>query len=282
MAAVRFPAKKLIFARFMNLRLLLVVLVLGMSALSCSKFNKVLKSKDYDYKLKMAGEYYDKGKFKQAQTLYEELFPIYKGTPQFEDLYYRYAQCAFKQRDYLSAENLFNGFSDMFPNSQRSEEVEFMEAYSYYRQSPRPELDQANTIKAMGMMQTFINSHPGSTRNKEAQEIIEKCYKKLETKELKSAELYYNMGQYKAAAIAYTTLINNFPDSPKSDEYKLQIIRAYYRYATLSVEEKQPERFAKVVSEVQDFQDRYPESKLLKEAERYLTLSSTKSKSLLQ
>lgn len=266
----------------MNLRLLLVVLVLGMSALSCSKFNKVLKSKDYDYKLKMAGEYYDKGKYKQAQTLYEELFPIYKGTPQFEDLYYRYAQCAFKQRDYLSAENLFNGFSDMFPNSQRSEEVEFMEAYSYYRQSPRPELDQANTIKAMGMMQTFINTHPGSTRNKEAQEIIEKCYKKLETKELKSAELYYNMGQYKAAAIAYTTLINNFPDSPKSDEYKLQIIRAYYRYATLSVEEKQPERFAKVVSEVQDFQDRYPESKLLKEAERYLTLSSTKSKSLLQ
>jgi outer membrane protein assembly factor BamD len=44
----------------------------------------------------------------------------------------------------------------------------------------------------------------------------------------------------------------------------------------MSIEERREERYAKVVQEVQDFQDRYPESKLLKEAERYLTLSSTK------
>jgi outer membrane protein assembly factor BamD len=228
----------------------------------------------------MAQEYYDKKKYKQAQTLYEELFPIYKGTPQFEDLYYRYADCAFKQRDYVSAENLYNGFLDMFPNSGKAEEVEFMEAFSYYKQSPKPELDQTNTIKALGMMQTFINSHPGSEKNKQAQEIIDQCYKKLEIKELKTAELYFNMGQYRAAAIAYTTLINNYPDSQKSDEYKLQIIKAYYKYASLSIQEKREERYLKVIGEVQDFQDRYPESKLLKEAERYLTLTSNNIKSI--
>jgi outer membrane protein assembly factor BamD len=54
------------------------------------------------------------------------------------------------------------------------------------------------------------------------------------------------------------------------------IIKSYYKYATMSIEERREERYAKVVQEVQDFQDRYPESKLLKEAERYLTLSSTK------
>jgi outer membrane protein assembly factor BamD len=247
---------------------------------SCSKFNKVLKSTDYDYKLKMAQEYYDKKKYKQAQTLYEELFPIYKGTPQFEDLYYRYADCAFKQKDYVSAENLYNGFLDMFPNSTRAGEVEYMEAYSYYRQSPKPELDQTNTIKALGMMQTFINTHPGSERNKEAQDIIDECNRKLEIKELKSAELYFNMGQYRAAAIAYTSLINNYPDSQKSDEYKLQIIKSFYKYASLSIQEKREERFVKVISEVQDFQDRYPESKFMKEAERYLTLSTNNIKSI--
>jgi outer membrane protein assembly factor BamD len=88
------------------------------------------------------------------------------------------------------------------------------------------------------------------------------------------------MEQWKAAAISYTTVINNYPDSPKSDEYKLMIIRSYYKYATMSMQEKQEERYVKVISEVQDFQDRYPESKLLKEAERYLTLSSTRIKSL--
>ena len=46
----------------------------------------------------------------------------------------------------------------------------------------------------------------------------------------------------------------------------------------MSIEEKQQERYEKVVSEVQDFQDRFPESKLLKEAERFLTLSQTNIK----
>jgi outer membrane protein assembly factor BamD len=274
------PLKNPIFARFMNRRILSVVLLVAVLSASCSKFNKVLKSTDYDYKLKMAQEYYDKKKYKQAQTLYEELFPIYKGTPQFEDLYFKYADCAFKQKDYVAAENLYNGFIGMFPNSPKAEEVEFMEAFSYYKQSPKPELDQTNTVKALGMMQTFINTHPGSERNKQALEIIEKCYNKLEIKELKAAELYFNMGQYRAAAIAYTSLINNYPESKKSDEYKLQIIKSYYKYASLSIQEKREERYLKVIGEVQDFQDRYPESKLLKDAERYLTLSSNNIKSI--
>lgn len=263
----------------MNLRsIIIVVVVLAGLASSCSKFTKVMKSPDYDYKLKMANEYYDKKQYRQAQALYEELFTVFKGTPQFEELYYRYAYCAYLQKDFTSAENLYNGFLEMFPNSAKAEEIEFMEAYSYYKQSPKPELDQSNTIKAMGMMQTFVNTHPGSERNKQAEEIIDKCIKKLEVKEFKSCQLYYNMGQYKAAAIAFTSLINNYPDSPKADEYKLMIIKSYYKYANMSIEERQEERYAKVVSEVQDFQDRYPESKLLKEAERYLTLSSTKNK----
>ena len=129
-------------------------------------------------------------------------------------------------------------------------------------------------------MQTFINTHIGSPRNKEAEDIILKCLAKLETKEMEAAKLYFNMGQYKASAIAYTSLINNFPYSEKADEYKLQIIKSYYKYATLSIQEKREERYVKVISEVNDFQDRFPESKLLKEAERYLTLSSNNIKSI--
>lgn len=258
----------------MNPRILIIFLCLGLVFSSCSKFSKVLKSKDYDYKLKMAQQYYDQKKYRQAQILYEELFPIFKGTPQFEDLYFRYATCAYNMRDYINAENLYSGFLDMFPNSEKVEEAEFMEAYSYYKQSPKPELDQTNTEKAMGMMQAFISAHPESPRSKEAQQIIDVSYKKLEIKELKSAQLYFNMGQYRAAAITFTNLINNYPESLRSDEYKLMAIRSYYQYATMSIEEKREERFQKVIKEVQDFQDRFPESKLLKEAERYLTLSS--------
>ncbi len=252
----------------------------AVTLISCSKFSKVQKSTDVAYKLRMAEQYYAKKKYNHAQMLFEELFPLIKGQPQFEDLYYKYAYCAYYQRDYMNAENLFKGFVEVFPNSPRAEEMEYMRAFTYYKQSPRVELDQTNTQKTIGLMQTFINTHPGSGRIKDASAIIDQCRQKLESKEFKSAELYYNLGQYKAAGIAFTTLMNDFPDSEKSDEYKLLVIKSYYQYALMSVDEKKGERFEQVITECNDFMDRFPESKLKNEAERYLTQSQNNIKSL--
>ena len=47
---------------------------------SCaSKLSKILKSTDYEYKYKMAEKYYAEKKYSNAQLLFEDLFPIYKG-----------------------------------------------------------------------------------------------------------------------------------------------------------------------------------------------------------
>src|SRR6476659_5376800 len=165
----------------------------------------------------MAEQYYAKKKYNYAQQLYEDIMPYFRGGPEFEDIYYKYAYTGYYQGDYLNAENLFKTFLEIYPNSSRAEEVDYMRAYSFFKQSPKPQLDQTNTIKTIGMMQTFINTHPGSPKNKEATEIIDICRAKLELKEANAAELYFNIGQYKAAGVAYTNLMNNFPDSEKGD-----------------------------------------------------------------
>ena len=246
----------------------------------CHGITKVLKSKDPEYKLRMAEQYYVKKKFTYAQQLYEDVMPFYKGKPEFEDIYYKYAYSAYYQQDYLNAENLFKTYLEVFPNSARSEEVDFMRAYTFYKQSPKAELDQTNTIKAMGMMQTFINTHPGSSRIKEANDIIDLSRKKLEAKEHKAAQLYYDIGQFRAAAVSFATLLNSYPDSPKSDEYKLMSIKAYYRFAEMSIEEKKAERFEKVIAECNDFTDRFPQSQFAKEVEHFLALSQNNLKNI--
>ncbi len=242
----------------------------------CGKsINKVMKNPDPEYKLRMAEKYFVQKKYNKAQMLYEDIMPFYKTRPEFQDIYYKYAYCAYNQADYLNAENLFKTFLEIFPNSANAEEMDYMRAYSYYKQSPKPELDQTNTIKAMGMMQVFINTHPGSERNKEAAEIIDICRAKLEVKDYKGAKLYYDMGQYRAAGVAFATLLNEYPESLKADEYKLMVIKSYYKYAELSIEEKKYERYEKVIDECEDFADRFPESKFRKEADQYLNLSKT-------
>ena len=258
-------------------RILLIVVILS----GCSKgMTKILKNPDPNYKLRMAEQYFVKKKYAKAQQIYEDIMPYFKTGKEFEDIYYKYAYCAWYQQDYMNAENLFKTFLEIFPNSTRAEEMDYMRAYAFFKQSPKPELDQTNTIKAMGLMQTFINTHPGSTRIREANEVMDICRAKLQTKDYKSAQLYYDMGQFRAAGVAFTALLNSYPESVKADEYKLMIIRSYFRYAELSIEEKKPERFEQVINECRDFVDRFPESKLRKEAEHFLNLSQTNIKNL--
>ena len=256
----------------MKLALVLFLLLIVLAGCS-THFNKVLKSKDYDYKLKMADKYYENKKYKNAEELYVELFSIFKGTEKFEELYYKYAYCSFYGKNYPDAENLFKGFLEVFPNSDKAEEVAYMHAYTFYLQSPKVELDQINTNKAIGMMQSFISTHPSSVRIKDANEIIAKCRSKLESKEYKTAQLYYDLQQYHAAGISFTNLLNSYPESNKGEEYMLMAVKSYYQYAKLSVSDKQEERYQKVSAEYFDFADRYPESKLLKDAENYKNIS---------
>lgn len=252
-----------------SIKLIISLLVITLIFSSCGKFSKIQKSNDYEYKLTKADEYYTKRKYHNAQQLYEDLFPVFKGTQKFEDLYYKYAYCFYYMKMYRDAENMFKGYLEIFPTSSRAEEVDYMRAFCFYKQSPKLELEQVNTVKAMGMMQTFINTHPGSARIKDATAIIDQSRAKLEAKEYRGARLYYNLGQFRAAAIAYGSLLNNYPESAKGDEYKLMVVKSYYKFAKLSILEKQQERYEKVVTEYEDFVDRYPESSLLKEAEEY-------------
>src|SRR6185312_5910666 len=73
-------------------------------------FNKILKSSDYEYKLKKADEYYANKNYRNAETLYQELFPVFKGSDKFEELY---------QTNTTKAIGMMQGFINSYPNSPR-------------------------------------------------------------------------------------------------------------------------------------------------------------------
>ena len=223
----------------------------------------------------MAEQYYTQKKYDKAQQIYDEIFPYFKGDPRFEDMYFKYAYCAFYSKDYLNSENLFKTFTESFPNSTKEDEAQYMRAFCFYKQSPKVDLDQTNTQKTMSLLQAYINTHPESSRIKEATNIMDLCRKKLELKEWKTAQLYYDIGypDFKAAAVAFTTLMEDYPDSDKSDEYKLSVIKSYFKYAEQSLGFKQEERYQKVITECGDFNDRFPDSKLKTQVEDFKTLS---------
>jgi outer membrane protein assembly factor BamD len=158
----------------------------------------------------MAEKYYVKKKYNYAYQLFEDVVPYYKTSKEFEDIYYKMAYSTFYQKDYTNSENFFKTYLELFPNSPRAEEMDYMRAYCFYKQSPKPELDQTNTIKAIGMMQSLLIRIPGHPALRmQMRSLISATI--TGNKDYKAAKLYYDLGQFRAAAVAFAEILTNYP-----------------------------------------------------------------------
>ena len=266
----------------MHIRVLnLLIVCLGLFALSsCGGFEKIRKSSDVNMKLTKANEYYEKKEWVHANELYGDLKGVMKNTRNYEGLYYKYAYTYFYMKDYLESSYYFKNFVEYFPNSKYAEECEFMNGVSLFKYSPKYSLDQTNTIKAQEALQSYINTHPKSPRVAEANNYVDQCRNKLETKDADAAKLYFNIGQFKAASIAYKSVLRNYPESSNSDYYQFMIVKAAFKYAELSIVEKQEERYANTISAYHELADTYPHSKYLGDAEKIYTLADNNIKKI--
>ncbi len=249
-----------------SLSFLLIITILFSA---CSGYEKVLKSNDINYKLTKANEYFDKKQYQKANAVYESLLPILKGTKNFEPLYFRYAYTSYYLKDYLPASYHFKNFTDYFPASKDAEEAEYMHAVSLYKMSPKASLEQTNSYKAMEAMQSYINTHPKSKRLEEANNYVDALRQKLEKKDASAAKLYFDLGQFKAAGIAYKSVIQTYPDSPQGDFYQYMVVRSFFNYAEASIAGKQEERFANAANAYIELKDNFPDTKYLPEAQKF-------------
>ncbi|WP_392470430.1 outer membrane protein assembly factor BamD [Sphingobacterium cellulitidis] len=238
-------------------------LLLGLG--SCkSKFEKLRASNNVQMKYQEAVKYYEKEKYSKALTLFQELLAKYRGTADAEDLSYYTAYSAYRLKDYISARFHFKTFADNYPNSQRAEECRFMSAYCYYLDSPRSNLDQDNTRKAIDQLQLFVNLYPESERAKEAGDLIQNLRDKLEKKAFDNAKLYYNMGlpdDYRAAVIALENVLRVYPDTKHAEDIEYLLVKSQYLFADNSYPHRQEERFNKMIDYYDSFTEHFPESK---------------------
>ena len=234
---------------------------------SCSKYHQLLKSTDLDHKYEMAIQYYNGEEYYKAFPLFEELLTLYKGTAKGEEVYYYYAYCNYYLDDFILAGYYFKNFAKTYPNSKHAEECQYMNAYCYYQTSPPSSLDQTNTYKAIDELQLFINLYSQSDRIAGCNELIDELRDKLETKTYKNSRLYYKLGIYKAAIVAFNITLKEFPDTKYKEDIVFLILKSNYLLASNSVESKKEERLKLTVDAYNTFIEAYPNSEYIKEAE---------------
>jgi outer membrane protein assembly factor BamD (BamD/ComL family) len=194
---------------------------------------------------------------------------LMKGQRSTEDIYYMYCMANYKQGDYMLSAYHFKSFASTYPTSKKAEECLYMAAVSNSMLSPKYELDQSYTTKAIDAFQSFINQYPQGTRVDTANKMIIKLRKKLEQKALANAELYYKTENYKAAAVSFKNLLTQWPDIDNVERILFMVVKSYNKYAENSIATRRVERYHSVIDAYKDFIYKYPGSKYVAEAALY-------------
>jgi len=253
----------------MKMRLPILLLCAILAFASCrSKYQKLLKSSDYNAKYEAALVYFAEEDYHKAQTLFEGIITVYRGTEKAEVINYHLAYCYYHQGDYMLSGYYFENYTSTFPNTEKTPECQYMTGVSYGNESPKPSLDQEYTVRAIEAYQMYLNRYPDGENYAEANNQVSVLREKLEDKEFQNAKLYHKLGDYKAAIIALKNVLEDYPDTDKHEEILYLVLDSSYELAVNSVEKKKYERYESAVDEYYSYIDRYPSGKYASDAEK--------------
>ncbi|WP_072878400.1 outer membrane protein assembly factor BamD [Salegentibacter echinorum] len=249
---------------------LLIVGVLLLTV-SCGEYQKLLKSDETGKKYTAAEQLYDEGKaedsnkkFRKALRLFEQIVPKYRGKPQGEKLSFLFADTYFELGDYYNASYQFERFSQSYPKSQKLEEAAYKKAKSFYELSPRYDIDQTDTRKAITELQSYLNAFPQGDHVEQANEMATELRVKLEKKEFEIAKQYHltgeaRSGNYRAAITSFNNFLSENPGSPFREGAYYYRFDSAYRLAINSFRDLMEERLKTAMEYYKDYKKYYPE-----------------------
>ena len=232
----------------MKMKFIFFVSFLALLLASCSDYQKVVKSDNYEEKADVADRLYDKGSYEKAVTLYEQVYQRFPQTGRGQLAYYRLAKSYYAMEDYYMAGYYFNNFSKRYPSSDKVEECLFMTAICSVKSSPEPSLDQEETYLALNDFQLFVQRFPNSDLVDSCNRVMDRLRFKLETKDYKSVQLYDKMEQYRAAVVAAKTFLEEYPQSSYKEDVAFIALDNAYNLGMKSVFSKQKKRLEDALS----------------------------------
>jgi len=163
-------------------------------------------------------------------------------------------------------------FVSAYPNSEKTEELAFLGAKSYYFLPPVYSKEQKETVEAIEKLQDFINSYGESTYLTEANEMVKELDFRLEKKAYEIAKQYHKVAphnrDFNAAIKAFDNFIFDFPGTSFNEDAMYYRFDSAYQLALNSVEWKKEERIKNAITYYNSFKTRYKESSYIEDADR--------------
>ena len=249
-----------------TLNLVALTVLSAVSLLSCkSEYEALLNGNDVDAKYTAAFDYFNHGKYNKAAQLFESLAVLTSGTDRDDTVQYYWGLSNYRYRDYYTAETNFTKFITNFPRSPFAEEAAFLRIDCLYRSTLRYELDQVPTYNAISVISQYMAENPGNSHAAICKRMLKELNDRLDRKAYENARLYYKMEDYKAARVAFRNILKEDAENIYREDILYYIAKASYKYAFMSVESKQKERYLTFVDDYYNFIGELPDSPYRKE-----------------
>ena len=228
---------------------------------SCKNtFDAILESSDLNLKMKSGIDYYNRGKYRRAATIFESMILLSQGTDKEDSVQYYNAMSNYRYGDYITAEANFEKFLEVFPHSKFSEQSRFLRIKSLYEQTYRWELSQVPTQRAMALIREFTYDNPNSQYKPSCDAMLDEFQERLDRKGYEAAKLYYDMEDYKAARSAFKTVLKENSDNRYREQILYYTALSSYKFADNSVKEKQKERYMSFIDDYYNYVGEFSES----------------------
>ena len=250
----------------MKFRILIVAAAVAAVLSSCkSQYEMLLNSNDADLKYEAAFNYYNEGKYSKAGSRFESLSVLTNGTQRDDTVRFYWGLSNYKFKDYYTAETNFANFLETYPRSPFASEARYLRLDCLYRSTLRWELDQTPTYKAMTEISEYMIEFPKTPHMQTCRDMLQELNDRLDKKAYEAAKLYYKMENYKSSRIAFRNVLKDDADNIYREDILYYIAMSSYKYANMSVPEKQKERYLTFVDDYLNFIGEIPQSRYRKE-----------------
>lgn len=196
---------------------------------------------------------YDKREYLDAIDDFNLVKLKFSGSSIIDKAVFYLGMSYYKREEYILAIYEFESLIKNYPSSSFGEDARYMLAMCYNGLSPEYNLDQTYTRYAINEFQNYLELYPKGKNASDADRRITDLRTKLALKSLKSADLYYNLGNYKSALIYYDNVLNEFFDTKYADD------ALYGKIQTLIVKK----RYDEAKKEVERFENKFITSEYL-------------------
>lgn len=187
-------------------------------------------------------EAYQAGRYGRAAELLEQFAAVSAPDARLKEALMALAHSRMEQREYVAAANSYMRVVTQFAADTEAADARFGLCEAYYRQAPRPQLDQEYTQTAVAYCDSYTQYYPGTPKADVAGRYVVELRGRLAEKAYLNGYYYLRRGLHDASIVYFTRVLEHFPETAHAPAALARMVEAYDRMGYREEEEAARER----------------------------------------